>query len=77
MILHDCENTFRVEEIYAYISEDEFGNNGILAVDNCPLVFGDISKVEKIRLYVNEVKKLTDKKIKLIRYSNREVIEEL
>lgn len=76
-VVHDPKNTFRIESVWAYISQDEDGNEGVCAVNGLPLLAADPTRLAAIRGVAVRMKELTPKKIILIRLHQREDMEEI
>lgn len=80
-IAHDPENTFKITEIYAFVSVDEDGNEGVLAANlggmMMPFVCADKARVDSLRNHAEKIAHMTAKKIKLVKFTNREEIEEI
>lgn len=84
MIVDDPGNTERKDVLYAFISVDELGNEGILGAnitgcrDGCvtPFVCGEITSLKHMRSYAEEVSKRTNKKVKLVEYVRNKELEE-
>lgn len=79
--VQDPENEVVMDEIYAFMSEDEKGNNGIVAMPTengtVPLVFGHKRMIEHMKPLVQAIANHTNKKVVLYKFSNREVVEEI
>ena len=80
-IVHNPANEQGIQELYAYISVDKDGNEGLCAaplapgLETAPLVFG-YERVALMFLPVAEkmAKLVKDKQIRLVKFTNREVI---
>lgn len=75
----------KITELYAYVTYDEKGNEGIVSRSfdtpfnktmMMPFVCSSKETMESLRSYVLEILKETGKSIRLIRLTNREVLEE-
>lgn len=70
----------KVTEVYCFVSVDE-GGEGVIGkyFDGAwhPFVCSDKNIMEKLKLYAREIGKESGKKIKIIRFTQREEIEEL
>lgn len=80
--IRDLANQFPITALYAAMSLDEAGNEGILAMstgdNHMPLVFGEEAKLPMIKELCLELKtKMTTKKIRLVKFTNKEILEEL
>ncbi len=80
-VLHNPGNEQPIEELYAYISVDQNGNEGLCAAPlldsepTTPLVFGYERVALKFLPVVEAIQKLApDMKIRLVKFTNREVI---
>jgi hypothetical protein len=83
-LIDDVENSAPIDELYAYISIDELGHEGILAqvipgVGVAPFVTGSKSVLDKMRPFARAAAAAgrSSKRIRLVRFMGREVIEEL
>lgn len=79
MIVHDPKNKLRIDEIYLFVSQDEDGNEGIISfpskIGQLPLIAADKARLDSLRPAAISMKKLTPKKIVLIKFTTREEIE--
>jgi hypothetical protein len=70
-----------IEEISAYISVDEDGVEGVLAFHEgdmwYPMIGADIARNESMRVWAYKIAAVTGVKICLVKFSNREVMEEI
>ena len=77
----DTKNYLDADHVYAFLSVDENGEGLIAAGDKrgglLPLIFTDIKKVEQLKEGVKQMLKVTGKKARLVKFSKREIIEEL
>lgn len=66
-VIHDPENTQKLDKLYAYISVDENGNEGIMAIPTqlgtTPLITGSPELFYTFGKMVDRVRDMTDKKI--------------
>lgn len=81
-IIHDPCNKETIDNLYAFISVDENGNEGILGASLppgqvLPLVFSDMSLSDKMRDIAKGIAVHTDKTIKLVKFSNKEYVEDI
>lgn len=72
----------RIEEMYAFAAEDNGPDDeGIVAMSMgsvmMPLVGADIERVESLKPIARDIARQTGKKIKLLRFSNREDVGEI
>lgn len=74
------ENYLIIEECFMFISSDENGEGVIGGQINgmfMPFVCADKARVDSLREYAKQIGKVGGKKIKLIRFSLREDIEDI
>ena len=80
------ENHFlKAEELYVFISQDTNGNEGICAVEMVlderrilmPLIASDKEWLSSLTGHARNLARRGDKKIKLIKFTNREEIQEI
>jgi hypothetical protein len=80
-IVHDPENTTVIRELFVFLSVDEKGYEGICGMPSplmgtMPMVTGDIEIVRNIfQPFAKEMSAMTDKKIRLAKFSTRQNIE--
>jgi hypothetical protein len=73
----------RIDEMYVFISYDKDDNDeGICAFHSgdgvwIPMVGADIARVESLKPIAKQIASITCKKIKICKFSTREVIEEI
>ena len=73
----------RIDEMYAFISYDKDDNDeGLTALHGgygvwMPMVGADMARVESLKPIAKEIAAITGKKIKICKFSTREVIEEI
>lgn len=73
----------KIETIHAFISVDSEGDEGIVGMKNptdgswMPLIGADEERIKSLMPIAKQIKRLTNKKIKLIKFSIREDIEEI
>lgn len=83
-IIHEPNNYMKIEEVYCYVSVDENGNEGIVAQTMelagstvmMPFVAADRVMRDRLDPLAKQIQKKTGKKIRLLRMTSREVIEE-
>jgi len=83
-VIHDPSNYIdKITEVYAFVSVDEFGEGVIgmtLAVNGretfMPFVCADKKRMESIKPHAKEIARTTGKKVRLIKLTTREEIEE-
>ena len=71
---------FLVSEVFLYVSEDEEGEGMAAARMGewlTPLIGADKARTDSLRPFAEEVCAKTGKKVSLIRFSNRETLEEI
>lgn len=77
--IRDLENNHPIDTLYACLSVDEKGNEGIVSVEmegsHFPLVFGDVEKIKMMRLVMSEIKDETKKKLIIAKFTNKEIVE--
>jgi hypothetical protein len=69
-----------IEEMYAFISYDKDDNDeGICAMNTrgmwIPMVGADMARVESLKPVAQQIVSMTGKKIKICKFSTREVLE--
>jgi len=72
----------RVDEIFAFVSEDADGDEGICAFVGeggmwMPMVCADMARVDSLRPMAKAIRQKTGMKIKLVRFSKRSFVEEI
>lgn len=76
----------RIEELFTFVAEDKGPDDeGIVAMPfisqegsvMMPLVGADMSRIKSLRPWAEEIKRRTGKSVKLLRFSSREVLEEI
>lgn len=67
----------QINEIYAYVAE-EGGCEGIISMQmgntHMPLVGADVARHESLKEHVKQIAKASGKKIKLLKFTNREEV---
>ena len=80
-ILHAPENTQKITEIYAFVSVDKNGNEGVCAFSThkamVPMIAADLERLEQFKPIARELAKISPHAIKLIKFHTREEIEEI
>lgn len=80
--LHQPKNTMpRIEEVWAFVSVDpDDGNEGVCAFRTgdawMPLIAADTKRLEQLRQIAKDLSKFTKNKIKLVKFTKREELEE-
>lgn len=76
------ENLEKITEFYTYVAVDINGNEGIIAYKDeqrnmiMPLVSSKLKLINEFRKQVKEMAKEPNSKIRLLKFSTREVLEE-
>lgn len=71
-----------IEEIWAWIAEEEPGEEGIIGAYTGegimhPLVGADKERIESFREYAEMISEKVDFPVRLVKFNNREELEEL
>jgi hypothetical protein len=80
-VLHDAKNYLKINEVWAFISVDDEGNEGLCAAPigngaaTMPLIAADKKMLEILRPVAKGLALMTKKKIKLIKLHGREDVE--
>ncbi len=67
-----------ITEVWAYISEDEKGEEGICGFQDpytkqwVPMIASDKTRLETLRPFAHQIAVLTKRKVKLAKFYNRE-----
>lgn len=64
-----------MDELFAVISKDSTGNEGIVSFNSLPLVFGEMSLLELVMNNLDKISKKAGKEIQLCRYKRIEIIK--
>lgn len=79
-LYHLPENEQMMDEIYAVLSVDEKGE-GICSMMGpqgaMPMVFGHDRMLNLIKPFVNQMAKETGRKIRIVKYHSKEILEEI
>jgi len=80
MTIYDIpKNEMPLKELYVVVSRDEEGNEGIVSamtpMGGMPMVFGHKRLIEKIRPTLLQMSKDTGRKLYIVRYKQKEVME--
>lgn len=73
----------RIEEMYAFVAEDKGPDDegivgmGAAGIGMMPLVGADMARAESLKEIARQISKQTGKKIKLLRFTNREDLGEI
>ena len=80
-IVHDPENLDAINELWAYVSEDDRGRHGLVGLPlngfSLPAVFGYRQTADQFEGLVKALSKLTEKKIKLVKFVKEQEIKTL
>ncbi len=81
-LIHNPPNTLRIDEIFAFISVDDKGNEGVCAFVNgtqmVPMIGADMKRLESLRPIARQLagqEEFTGKKIRLVKFKVREEME--
>lgn len=81
IIIDDPENTFKITEMFAFLSQDENGNEGIMGAQiggvHFPMIGAKRATIERFRASAQEAGKLTPKGIVLVQFTHRIDLEKL
>jgi Zn ribbon nucleic-acid-binding protein len=73
-------NTLRITEIFAFVSVDENDQEGVIAINTIlgptPMIAADKARLEYLRPHAERVAKEMGIKVRLLRFSTREEVEE-
>lgn len=77
---HIPENEQTMDEIYAVLSVDDNGNEGILSLmteqGGMPMIFGHERMIELVKPIINKMVREAGRTLKLVKYKKIEVIQE-
>lgn len=84
VVIDPGNNILKINEMYAFVSVDE-GGEGVVGMTVrmygkevfMPFVCADKARVESLRPKAFEISKMSGKSIKLLKFSTREVLEEI
>ena len=80
-MIHDPENKLKIENVWAFVSHDDKGNEGLCAIPTnlgmMPMIAADEARLKDLRVAAKKLVSMTNKKIKLIKFSVREDLEEI
>lgn len=79
-LLNIPNHLLKIDDLHVFISKDATGNEGIPAISLpngmiLPMVCADQDRVNALRSYAQDIAETTGTEIKLVRFSNREVVE--
>lgn len=79
--VHDPGNKFSINEIWAFVSRDDDGNEGVVGATMggvfMPLIAADKDRLDSLRPLAKDMLRLSKKKIFLVKFSQRSEIEEI
>lgn len=79
VIVHDPENHLKIEDVWAFISVDEKGDEGLCAIPTqmgmMPMIAADEARLKDLMPQAQKLADMTKKKIKLIKLTNRQEVE--
>lgn len=74
-VLHTPANLLRVDRLYAFLSVDEDGNEGLCAAPlngmTMPLIAADRARMESLVPVAQELARLSGRKVRLVEFSTR------
>lgn len=80
-VLHAPRNLLKVNEIYAYISFDSDGNEGVCAFMSgntmLPMIAADPARLEQLEPIAKKLARLSPHPIELIKFSAREKVRQI
>ena len=75
----DFDNLQEIKELYAAVSIDNDGKEGICSItiyeNTFPFVFGYERIVNLMKPYLIDMSKKTTKKIQIVKFTNKEILE--
>jgi len=74
--------SFRIKEVWAFVTigdDDEEGVCGFCGPDGrwMPMVCADQKRIDSIRPFAEEIAKVTNKKVTLVKFHQREDVEDI
>lgn len=79
--VHDPGNKLRIDQIWAFVSVDEKGDEGLCAFQSSmgwtPLIAADEARLESLRPVAQRIADASGKPIRLLKFSTREIVEEI
>lgn len=72
-----------IKSIWAYVSVDENGEEGICGFNDprtkqwMPMIAGDEYRLKSLRPFAHQIASVTKRKVKIVRFTNREDIGEV
>lgn len=81
VVINDSGNYMKLDELWAFMSVDDDGNEGLCAFmgpDNVmiPMIAGDPERVDQLKPLAADMALKAGKKIRLARFSTKEIVEE-
>jgi hypothetical protein len=73
----------RIETIWAYITENELGDEGLCGFQDpntqqwLPMVAADETRLRLLKPFAHQIAVITKRKVKLVKFYNREDCEEI
>lgn len=70
-----------LNEIWAYISEDEAGNEGLCGFQDpntklwVPMIAADEVRMQSLKPFAHQVAVVTNRKVKLVKFHNKEELD--
>lgn len=78
-VVYDPGNNYKISEIFAFISTDNDGNEGVCGYSTkagmLPMIGADMARIETLRPMAKALAGMTKKKIQLIKFKVREDLE--
>jgi hypothetical protein len=74
---------FKIESIWAYVSEDEKGEEGICGFNDprtnqwIPMIAADETRLKSLKPFAHQIAIVTKRKVKLVKFSIREDMGEI
>lgn len=74
---------FKIKEIWAYVSEDEKGEEGICGFNDprtnqwVPMIAADEERLKSLKPFAHQISVVTKRKVKLVKFHNREDVGEI
>lgn len=79
VVVGDPNHLLRIDEVWAFISKDEEGHEGLCAIQTLdgwmPLIAADKERLESLRSEAKKLAEHTPNDIVLCRFHNREEVE--
>jgi len=74
---------FKINEVWAYISQDDSGNEGICGFNDprtnqwVPMICADEERLKSLRPFAHQISVVTKQKVKIVKFHTREDVGEL